>query len=116
MASKSWEARVNELKRVSRATFDVRNLARTMVDSVRRFPEVFKEGTTEEKREFVQLLIEKVVLNAGEKKALVSIRRFPAVETLPGIFIQYDSRRTVLNTERNRLDANLRINDRRTDS
>ena len=43
--------------------------------------------STEEKREFVQLLIEKVVLNAGEKKALVHIRRFPAAAALPGMLL-----------------------------
>ena len=81
------EMRANELRRVSQSKFDVRKLARTMVDSVRRFPEVFKEGTTEERREFVQLLIERVVLNAGEKKALVHIRRFPAAAALPGMLL-----------------------------
>ena len=81
------EVRANELRRVSQSKFDVRKLARTMVESVRRFPEVFKEGTTEERREFVQLLIERLVLNAGEKKALVHIRRFPAAAALPGMLL-----------------------------
>jgi len=46
------------------------------------FSAVFEEGTIEEKKEFVALFVEKIVVNAKQGKAKVHIRRFPAPGSL----------------------------------
>jgi hypothetical protein len=46
------------------------------------FEVVFKEGTLEEQKEFIRLFVDEIKLDAVGKRAMLYIRKFPALTTL----------------------------------
>jgi hypothetical protein len=52
------------------------------IESIRRFDEVFEEGTREEQKEFVSHFVERIEVDSKEGRAKVRIRRFPASSSL----------------------------------
>ncbi len=56
---------------------DVGALIDGVMKTLGTFGELFEQGTLEEK-EFIRLFVDKIEVNAEEKKAVVHIRRFPA--------------------------------------
>ncbi|MCH7548970.1 MAG: recombinase zinc beta ribbon domain-containing protein [Candidatus Krumholzibacteriota bacterium] len=75
-------AREENFKRYAAAAVDTRALAEEIVESIRQFDEVFAEGTRQEQKEFVNLFIERIDVDAEKSKATVRIRKFPAPQTL----------------------------------
>ena len=61
---------------------DADALAAEIVEAMSGFEALFEEGTLEEQKEFIRLFVEKIELNAEEKRAVVHIRRFPAPASL----------------------------------
>ena len=71
------EARIEELKARPEKKLNINQLVEEIINCISRFDEVFSAGTIGERKEFINLFIEKIVLNPKKKKALLYIRKFP---------------------------------------
>jgi hypothetical protein len=76
------QAQLEHLKEVPDNNIDVNQLATEIIDSLEGSEDVFKEGTLEEKKEFIRLFVDEIKLDAAGKRALLYIRKFPALTTL----------------------------------
>ena len=70
------------LEAIPQNDLDADALAAEIVEAMSGFEALFEEGTLEEQKEFIRLFVEKIELNAEEKRAVVRIRRFPAPASL----------------------------------
>ncbi|MDX1440187.1 MAG: recombinase family protein [Rubricoccaceae bacterium] len=71
-----------QLDRVKQTVVDADAVANDVVARMRVFPEVFEEGTIEEKKDFVRLFVDGIRVDPGKGHVTVQIRRFPAPESL----------------------------------
>ncbi len=73
----SLEKELGKFELLPRKTDDIQKLVDEAITSLKAFEEVFREGTLEEKKEFIRLFIDRIELDAGGRRAAVHIRRFP---------------------------------------
>lgn len=75
----SLEAQLEELKSMHQQSVDVTKTAKEIVAVMAGFSDLFAVGTLEEQKEFVRLFIEDIKLDGNKRKAIVRIRKFPAL-------------------------------------
>jgi hypothetical protein len=52
------------------------------IESIRRFDEVFAEGTRQEQKEFINLFVEGIEVDLRERRARLRIKKFPAPNSI----------------------------------
>ena len=72
------ESELDEQKVICPKPSNINGLADDILGQIGSFHEVFTEGTLEEKKEFIQLFVEGIELDAEEERAVLHIREFPA--------------------------------------
>ncbi len=76
------EQELEALEALPSQIVDIGAVADEIIESMGPFKYIFKEGTLEEQKEFIRLFVQRIGINAEEKRAWVHIRRFPAPESL----------------------------------
>jgi DNA invertase Pin-like site-specific DNA recombinase len=79
---KRLQRELDDLKEVPDKDVDVNQLVDEVLGCMENFDDVFKEGTLEEKKEFIRLFVEDIQLDAAGMTATVRIRKFPAAQTV----------------------------------
>lgn len=69
-------------QRRATAKVDSDSLIRDVIESIRKFDEVFAEGTRQEQKEFVSLFVERIEVDPRKRRARLRIRKFPAPSSL----------------------------------
>ncbi|MEE9269857.1 MAG: recombinase family protein [Candidatus Krumholzibacteria bacterium] len=76
------EQELDRVKALPDQAVDIDALANEIIASMGPFEEVFREGTLEEKKEFISLFVERIELDTEERRATVYLRKFPAPTSL----------------------------------
>ena len=70
--------RRDTLKKQTAPKVNIDGVVHEIIESIRKFDDVFAEGTREEQKEFLSLFVEGIEINPKERRARLRIRKFPA--------------------------------------
>jgi site-specific DNA recombinase len=75
-------AHLDSYQKRSVTSVDIDSIVRDVIENIRRFDELFAEGTCEEQKELVSLFVEGIEVDPKEGRARVRIKRFPASKSI----------------------------------
>jgi len=80
----SLKSRLKELEPAQHKEVDCNAIADEIMASVRGFEDLFRQGTPEEKKEFIRLWLDGIDFDPVERRARVHMKRFPAPSQATG--------------------------------